>query len=148
MAGLAGQGFRFLVIGGCATLTHVVVVVVLVGTTAILAVAFVARAGLAMHGQAIELLHLIGAHDAYIARQFQRHALALGLRGGAIGTLLAVATVVPIGYLFGRSHGGLLPSLSWLSPEWGMLLLLPLVTALVTMATARITVLGTLSRMP
>jgi cell division transport system permease protein len=124
------------------------VIVALVGAAAILSVAFVARAGLAMHGQAIQLLHLIGARDAYIARQFQRHALRLGLRGGIIGTLLALATIVPIGILIERSQSGLLPDLSWSPLEWGLLASLPVVTALVTMATARFTVLGTLARMP
>lgn len=124
------------------------VVVVLVGAAAVLAVAFVARAGLAMHGPAIELLHLMGARDAYIARQFQRHALRLGLRGGVIGTGLALATILPVGYLIERSQDGMLPSLSWSLPEWGALALLPMATALVTMVTARLTVLGTLARMP
>src|ERR1700722_6281535 len=46
---------------------------------------FTARIGLAIHRSVIELLHLLGAQDAYIARQFQVHALGLGLRGGVIG---------------------------------------------------------------
>lgn len=124
------------------------VILVLVGAAAVLAVAFVARAGLAMHGPAIELLHLMGARDAYIARQFQRHALRLGLRGGVIGTVLALATILPVGYLIERSQDGMLPGLSWSLPEWGTLALLPVATALVTMVTARLTVLGTLARMP
>ena len=35
----------------------------------------------------IEVLHFIGARDRYIAGQFQRHFLWLGLKGGAIGGL-------------------------------------------------------------
>ena len=42
----------------------------------------------------------------------------------------------------------MLPSLAWSLPEWGALALLPVATALVTMVTARLTVLGTLARMP
>src|SRR5512142_2321404 len=46
----------------------------LIGLAAALTVVFVARAGLAAHRRVIEILHLVGAHDGYIARQFERHA--------------------------------------------------------------------------
>ncbi len=125
-----------------------VVIFVLVGLSAVLAVIFVTRTGLSIHRQVIELLHLIGAHDAYIAKQFQRHALKLGLRGGAIGLGLALATILPVGYYLGRVQSENLPVLSLSLLEWGLLALLPLVTALVAMITARLTVISTLARMP
>jgi cell division transport system permease protein len=33
----------------------------------------------------VEVLHFVGATDGFIAGQFQRHFLALGLEGGVIG---------------------------------------------------------------
>ena len=33
----------------------------------------------------IEVLHYVGATDSFVAGQFQRHFLLLGLRGGALG---------------------------------------------------------------
>lgn len=123
-------------------------IVLLVATAAILAIIFVTRTGLSIHRQVIELLHLIGAHDAYIARQFQRHALKLGLRGGIIGMALALATVLPVAGLLARADSALLPQVSLSPIEWGILMLMPVATALVAMITARLTVLGTLSRMP
>jgi hypothetical protein len=33
----------------------------------------------------VSVLHFVGAEDGYIAREFQRHFLLLGLRGGLIG---------------------------------------------------------------
>ena len=58
---------------------------------------FTARIGLAIHHSVIEILHLLGAQDAYIARQFQVHALWLGLRGGVIGGMAAAVTVAILG---------------------------------------------------
>ena len=124
------------------------VIVLLVATSAILAIVFVTRTGLSIHRQVIELLHLIGAHDAYIARQFQRHALKLGLRGGTIGVALALVTVLPVVGLLARADSALLPEVSLSPLEWAILLFMPVATALVAMVTARLTVLGTLSRMP
>jgi cell division transport system permease protein len=38
----------------------------------------------------VEVLHFVGAKEAYIASQFQRHFLLLGLKGGALGGLGAM----------------------------------------------------------
>ena len=124
------------------------VIVVLVVLAASIMVAFVTRMGLAAHDQAIELLHLIGAQDSYVARQFQSHALSLGLRGGVIGLLCAMPTLYLARLLLQRIDSGLLPELTLQAWEWSLLFLLPLAAALVSMVTARLTVLRTLSRMP
>ena len=54
-------------------------------TATILSVAFATRGAMAANWPIVEVLHFIGARDGYIARQFQRHFLVLGLKGGAIG---------------------------------------------------------------
>lgn len=123
-------------------------IVILVGASAIAMVIFATRMGLAIHGRVIELLHLIGAQDTYVAREFETHALKLALRGGAFGLLLAIATVTLIARLFERLDSVLLPELTLLPIEWAALAILPLAIALVAMLTARVTVLRNLGRMP
>ena len=125
-----------------------VLIVGLIGTGAIAIVAFATRMGLSVHGHVIELLHLIGARDSYVARQFQSHALTFALRGGLIGLVLAVGTVFLIGRTIKGGEALLLPALSLQPLDWSILLLLPVVVALVAMITARMTVLRTLGRMP
>ncbi len=124
------------------------VVVLLVLLAACIMVTFVTRMGLAAHEQAIELLHLIGAQDSYVARQFQNRALSLGLRGGILGLLCAMPTLYLARLLLQRIDSGLLPELTLRSWEWAIVILLPVAAALVTMVTARVTVLRTLARMP
>ena len=123
-------------------------VVLLVGLSAVTMVIFATRMGLAIHGRVIELLHLVGAQDSYVAREFQRHALKLALRGGALGLLLAILTVFLIGRVLGGGEATALPDFTLRPVEWMLLALLPLVVAAVAMVTARLTVLRTLSRMP
>jgi cell division transport system permease protein len=113
-------------------------------------IVFTARIGLAIHRSVIELLHLMGAQDDYIARQFQVHALGLGLRGGMIGAGAAVATVMILGP---ASYVLALPvpvaALEVLDWRFWLLLIVTLLTATgVAMATARFTVLRQLARMP
>ncbi len=123
-------------------------VVLLVGLSAVIMVVFVTRMGLAVHYQIVELLHLIGAQDGYIAREFQGHSLKLGFFGGLVGVALAIVTIFGVGKLLGQADTALLPALTLQPLEWGILGALPFASALVAMLTARLTVLRTLSRIP
>ena len=60
-------------------------VLVLVLAATVLSVTFATRAAMATNRPVIEVLHLIGAKDSFIAGHFQRHFLQLGLKGGLIG---------------------------------------------------------------
>jgi cell division transport system permease protein len=66
-----------------------VLLLVLVAT--VLSVTFATRAAMATNRPVIEVLHLIGAKDDFIAGHFQRHFLQLGLKGGLIGGGSAIA---------------------------------------------------------
>jgi cell division transport system permease protein len=128
-------------------------VVALIGAAAVLTVVFTTRAGLAVHHGVIEVLHLIGARDTYIARQFERQALELGLRGGVMGLVLTVATLALIGHasdataLLGE-RVRLVPALDLRFWHWLLVALLPAAAAGIAMLTARLTVLRALARMP
>jgi len=122
-------------------------VVGLVGLAAVISVIFVTRTGLDIHREVIELLHLMGAQDRYIARQFQRHALGLGLRGGLFGFILAGLVLLGLGWLAGRAESVFLPTVRLTTYDWVVLALLPLAAALIAMWAARATVLRTLARM-
>jgi cell division transport system permease protein len=111
-------------------------------------VIFTTRTGLAIHHDVIEVLHLIGAHDGYIARQFAQRALTLGLRGGLIGLALAVPTLLTIGSLARRMEAGIMPNLTLTPTHWLAIVSLPLLAAAIAMLTARLTVTRTLARMP
>ena len=123
-------------------------VVILIGAVTSTAVVYATRTGMAVHKQVIEVLHLIGAHDDYIARQFADRAFSLGFGGGLLGLGLAVPVLSAIGIIARRAEGGFLPTLSL--PLLGFIAigLLPAAAALLAMITARATVHGTLARMP
>ncbi len=64
-----------------------VLVLVLIAT--VLSVSFATRGAVAANRAIVEVLHFVGARDSYIANVFQRHFLIVGLKGGAIGGLVA-----------------------------------------------------------
>lgn len=123
-------------------------VLALIGVAAIATVVFATRTGLAIHHDVIELLHLMGAHDGYVARQFQLNALWLGLKGGIAGVVLAVATLIVLGSLAARVEAGLLPPLAMTPAQWVTLGAVAAAAAAISLVTARITVLRTVGRMP
>lgn len=123
-------------------------VIALVAMAAILMAILITKMGLAAHAHIIELLHLMGAEDRYVALQFQRHALSGGLIGGLIGLAVALATFAVIDQLTRGVDHHLVPNISLSAPQWAAFLLLPLACALVTTVTVRVTVLRSLSRMP
>jgi cell division transport system permease protein len=118
---------------------------------AALTVIFVTRTGLATHRGVIEVVHLIGAPDRYIARQFQAQALRLGILGGIVGLGFGAATVLGIGrvvaYSLDAANPGLALDFRLLPWQWVVLGALPLVVALLAMFTARRTVLRSLAKM-
>ncbi|HEX2725476.1 MAG TPA: ABC transporter permease, partial [Beijerinckiaceae bacterium] len=62
-----------------------VVLALLVLAAAALAVAFATHGAMAGNREVVEVLHFVGAHDRFIAREFQRRFFRLGLKGGLIG---------------------------------------------------------------
>ncbi len=60
-------------------------ILALVLAVTVLSVTFATRGAMATNRPIVEVLHYVGATDGFVARQFQRHFLILGFKGGAIG---------------------------------------------------------------
>ena len=69
-------------------------VLLLMLAATILSVAFATRGAMAANRPIDEVLQFIGATDGYIASQFQRHFLVLGLEGGLIGGGAAIVVFI------------------------------------------------------
>lgn len=80
-----------------------VLALVLIAT--VLSVTFATNAAMAANRPVIEVLHLIGAKDAFIGGHFQRHFLRLGLKGGAVGGGAALALFALVHYASGWLTG-------------------------------------------
>lgn len=65
-------------------------ILILVLSATILCVIFATRAAMAGNKDVVDVLHFVGASHTFIAGQFQRHFLMLGMRGGLIGGVSAI----------------------------------------------------------
>ena len=97
----------------------------------------------------VEVLHLIGARNSFIAGTFQRHFLAIGLKGGLIGGaaaafLFVVTGIVPnvLSWLPGGDEAALLTGQFSLDRQGylgiaGIVALMTLVTTIASRVTVR-----------
>jgi cell division transport system permease protein len=79
--------------------------VILMLAATVLSVIFATRGAMATNRPIVEVLHFIGAKSGFIAGQFQRHFLMLGLEGGLIGGGLAMLVFVIAGVVSRISAG-------------------------------------------
>ncbi|MFK7866536.1 MAG: cell division protein FtsX [Alphaproteobacteria bacterium] len=108
---------------------------------------FLSLSGLKAHADSITLLHLIGAHDRYIAQQFKRLAVNSSLKASIMGFICGAAILLIYGYFILPSslvmHKiTILPLFGWF-----ILLFVPIGAVLIAGWTAYLTVIKRLSRM-
>ena len=124
-------------------------ILVLISVAAVAFVIFATRAVLQANRHVVDLLHLVGARDSYIARQIDGRFLRTGLLSGFIGVGLGLFTFLLLGLLGGggescvaASSRGLLfsaPSIAiW---SYGFLFAVPIAATLICLITARITLM-------
>ncbi len=111
------------------------------------AIFYSTQSSLGLHRNIIEILHLMGAKDTYIAQQYARRTGWLGLMGGVIGIVLAIPAILLIGNLALQIEGGIISEAGLSIFSWLIIFSLPLFAGLVAMMTAYYTVKRTLEKM-
>ena len=80
-----------------------VLVFILMMAATVLTVVFATRGAMAGNQHVIEVLHFVGAEQSFIAGEFQRHFLLLGLKGAIVGGALALVSFLAVGF-WTQSH--------------------------------------------
>jgi len=111
------------------------------------AIFYTTQTSLGLHRDVIEILHLMGAKDTYIAQQYAFRTAWLGAIGGIIGVLTAIPVIFLIAHLAGQIEGGIINEARLTSGSWATIISLPLFSSLVATQTAYYTVKRTLEKM-
>ncbi|MEQ1648036.1 MAG: ABC transporter permease [Hyphomicrobiaceae bacterium] len=64
------------------------------------------RSALAANREIVEVLHFVGATDKFIAREFEKHFLRLGVKAGVFGAVLAALTFLLLPFVMELLGGG------------------------------------------
>lgn len=124
-----------------AGLQFLAVALILIVTSAMIAIViFSVRAGLLAHREVIEVLHLVGAEDPYIARQFQIYASRLAFAGAWPGFIMAAGIAFLLGIAADQIQAPLLPNIALTPIGWTALIAAPILSIVLASVTARITV--------
>lgn len=129
---------------GLKLLAMTVLVLVIVVTSG--AIFYCTQTSLGLHKYIIEILHLMGAKDTYVAQQYAKRTAFLGFIGGLYGLVLAVPTIFIIAGLAQQIEGGIISEARLTTADWAAILSLPLFSALIAMMTAYYTVKKTLEK--
>lgn len=123
-------------------------VLTLIIIATVLSVVFATRAAMESNRDIIEVLHYVGANNGFIAGQYQKHFLLLGLKGGMFGGFSAAILFYAVAFFFSVTPGtpeadqiaALTGSVSLGSAGYLSALILVAMIAILTAATSRITV--------
>ena len=124
-------------------------ILLLISVSAVAIVVFATRAVLQANRHIVDLLHLVGARDSYIARQIDGRFLRTGLLSGFIGVGLGLLTFLLLGLFGGGSESGVAAAsrgLLFSAPSiaiwsYALLFAVPLAATLICLITARITLM-------
>lgn len=134
-------------------LTYLILLLICVSAVAI--VVFGTRAVLQANRQVVDLLHLVGARDSYIARQIDRRFFRTGMVSGFLGVALALLTFYALS-ITGVGGGGDFASASrgllFAPPDvavwsYAAIFAVPVVATLICLLTSRVTLLRRLGVM-
>lgn len=111
------------------------------------AVLMAVRNALGNNRDVIEIVHLLGGTDAQVAGEFQRSVGIDAAAGGSVGLAAGLVVVLLLGEQFASLGAGLVSAGQLGLADWALLAVVPLATAVLAMATARLAVLSALRRM-
>ena len=111
------------------------------------AIFYTTQMSMGLHHNIIEILHIIGAKDTYIAQQYAKRMGLLGFIGGFIGIFFAIPAIFFIGNLATAIEGGIISNANLSIIDWSIILSLPTFSMVISMVTAYYTVKKTLKKM-
>lgn len=115
---------------------------------AIIAISGIVRSKLIIHQPEVETLHLVGASDEYIARQFRQYILQGTLKGTVIGLICTFALLFGIAHITHTLDENIFFHMRWMPLQWVVLVIAPIAAGgIVAHLTAQATVLKELSRL-
>ena len=129
-------------------------ILLLIGASSFAIVVFAARAVLAANHEVVDVLHLVGAKDGYIARQIDRRFLTTGLVAGCCGVGLGLLTFLALS-LSGNTADNSVALASYnllfgAAPLWtyGAMLSVPLAATTIAVISAKLTLTNMLKSTP
>lgn len=122
-------------------------VLLLVALASVTAIVYAAQTSLNIHKDTINILHIIGATDNYIALNYVKQITYTSLVAGIIGTLISVPAILVVGSMAKGIEAGIFNTVSFGAQNWLTIFSLPVLSAIFVAITAYITIVKKLKNM-
>ena len=122
-------------------------VLILVASGSVISIVYAAQTSLNVHKEIIQILHIMGATDKYIALNYVKQITTHSIIAGIIGTLIAIPAILIVGSMAKAIEAGIFNTVTFGLDSWFIILMLPLASAILVATTAYITVIKALRRM-
>jgi len=131
-------------------------VILLMVATTMSVIMFATRAAMAGNREIIEVLHLVGATESFIAYQIQKRFFMLGLISGLIGVGFSILTFLALNSLSGAVAAGsftgaptslMFGPLALSASSYALFFLIPIAAAVIGVVTSRVIVVAVLREM-
>ncbi|MBN8522209.1 MAG: hypothetical protein J0L77_09985 [Alphaproteobacteria bacterium] len=125
-------------------------IILLIGGTTFMAVSGAISSKMAIHAPELELIHLMGASDQYLSRQFERYAARMAGKGIVLGLGVMMITGIIFWFALKTPTNGVAasPDLAFYVWDGVALCAVPLSIIALAILSARITALRVLAQMP
>ena len=137
---------RLLIFASSLKHTALLVLLMVAGICA-LSIYYSTRTSLWINRESLEILHVVGAPDKYIAKQYALNYAKIGFFSGIIGLMAAVPCIILVGK-YGISTGsGLINGAKLSVFAWILIMMTPLISSAYSMVTSYFTVRKSLEKM-
>ena len=127
--------------------TLAILVLLIVITICGVSIFYATKTNLGLHKDIIEILHLMGAKDTYIAQQYAHRTAVLSLLSGAVGVLAAILVINLIAGLSEDLDGGIIKEAGLSLISWIEIIAIPFLVSVMATLTAYHAVKSTLRKM-
>jgi len=115
---------------------------------ATISISGIIRSKLLIHKHEVETLHLIGASNEYIARQFRQHTLNNTIKGAGMGVIFTIITLIIVGTITQTLNTNIFAYLRVMPLQWLLLIISPVVIgSFISHLTAQAAALRELSKL-
>lgn len=108
-------------------------VLMLVLTASVFSLFYAVGSSLKVHQNIIEILHIMGATDSYIARQYAYRSFVVGLVSSVAGTIITLIALFVVSKLSSGLETGLIGAAKLSDVHWAVLCAMPIFASVLSM---------------
>ena len=123
------------------------VIIILILLTTAITISYATKSGLNINKKVINIMHMVGATNKYIATQFSRQMMILAISGGSIGYLISCFVIIIMKSISRDISDGIIANLEFSNYIYLQMLIIPIIAGIIAKISAMLTIKNELNKM-